>query len=180
MICCCPFLREILVSKPISRCCQQITWADLFWLITSILLTLIIFVILYSLIGDSMLPGGSMFGLFTIVVSSYFLGWVLTYIPYLQLPPIFGMLLAGIIIRNTQLYNIQEEIGSRVISKIRTFCIAFITLRTGLQLTTSSLRKHPFFILVLALIPCSVEMLIVSMCAKYMLHYSWSWAFLTG
>ncbi|XP_033228110.1 sodium/hydrogen exchanger 9B1-like isoform X2 [Belonocnema kinseyi] len=154
--CCCPFLREIIVTQPILKCAQlQITWADLFWLITCIIITAVTYLLLYCLIGPPVLPGGSIFGLFVIIVSSYFLGWTLTYIPYLQLPPV-------------------------VTSKIRLFCMAFITLRIGLQLTTSPLREHPVFVMALALVPCSMEMLSVSVCAKYLLGYPWNWAFLTG
>ena len=56
---------------------------------------------IYFNVGDAMLPGGGIFGLFVLIITAYFLGWTLAYIPYLNLPPVFGMLLAGIIVRNT-------------------------------------------------------------------------------
>ena len=169
------------MTKTILKCATlQITWANLFWIVTTIIITGTSYTVLYCLVGSLMLPGGSAFGLYIIIVSAYFLGWALTYIPYLHLPPVFGMLLAGIIIRNTHLFNIEEEFGFRTTAKIRLFCMAFITIRMGLQLTTSPLREHPVFVMILALVPCTMEMLSVSVCAKFLLGYPWNWAFLTG
>ncbi|XP_043465121.1 sodium/hydrogen exchanger 9B1-like [Leptopilina heterotoma] len=178
--CCFPFLREKLVTQPLSTCAkQELTWSDLFWIKTFIILTLITYVLLYCLLGPLMLPGGNMFGLFIIVLLSYFLGWSLTYIPYLHLPPVFGMLMAGIIIRNTHLFNMKEEFGAAD-AKIRTFCMAFITLRIGLQITTSPIREHPYFLMVLAFLPCTMEVLGVGVCVKFLLQMPWNWAFLAG
>lgn len=135
---------------------------------------------MYFLIGEAMLPGGPFYGLFFLVIASYALGWSLAYIPYLNLPPVFGMLLAGILFRNAGIYDIQEKIGIGPTAKIRTFCLTFVTLRAGLQLTTTPLRNHPVFLLVLAVIPSTVEMVVVAVCSRYVLHYPWDWAFLTG
>lgn len=174
-------LRKIIVTDVISTCFDlQLTWADLFWLATVSGLTLLAWAVLYFLLGDMVLPGGSIFGLLILVVFSYTLGWSLTCIPYLHVPPIFGMLLAGIILRNTDMYNIHDELGPRTTSKIRTFCLTFIMVRAGLQLTTTTLRAHPVFVMILALVPCSVEMLTVSVLCRYLLEYPWNWSFMTG
>ncbi|EFN87875.1 Sodium/hydrogen exchanger-like domain-containing protein 1 [Harpegnathos saltator] len=90
------------------------------------------------------------------------------------------MLLAGIILRNTDVYNIHDELGPGVTSKIRTFCLTFIMVRAGLQLTTTALREHPVFVIILALVPCSIETLTVSVLCRYLLEYPWNWAFMTG
>ncbi|XP_014479555.1 PREDICTED: sodium/hydrogen exchanger 9B1-like [Dinoponera quadriceps] len=178
---CNPVLREIIVTDVISACFDlQLTWADLFWLATTTGLILLAWAVLYFLLGDIVLPGGSIFGLLILVVFSYALGWSLTYIPYLHLPPIFGMLLAGIILRNTDVYNIHDELGPGTTSKIRTFCLTFIMVRAGLQLTTTALRAHPMFVMILALVPCSVEVLVVSVLCRYLLEYPWDWSFMTG
>lgn len=178
---CNPVLREIIVTDVISTCFDlQLTWADLFWLATASGLTLLAWAVLYFLLGDVMLPGGSIFGLFVLVVFSYALGWILTYIPYLHLPPIFGMLFAGIILRNTDVYNIHDQLGPGTTSKIRTFCLTFIMVRSGLQLTTTALIAHPVFVIILALVPCTVEMLMLSVLCRYLLEYPWNWSFMTG
>lgn len=178
---CNPMLREILVTDVISTCFElQLTWADLFWLATVCGMTLLAWAVLYFLLGDIVLPGGSIFGLFILAVLSYALGWTLACIPRLHLPPIFGMLLAGIILRNTDVYNIHEMLGPGTTSKIRTFCLTFIMVRAGLQLTTTALRTHPVFVMLVALVPCTIEMLAVTVSCKYLLEFPWNWSFMTG
>ncbi|KYQ46953.1 Sodium/hydrogen exchanger-like domain-containing protein 1 [Trachymyrmex zeteki] len=178
---CSPMLREILVTDVIFTCFElQLTWADLFWLATVSGMTLLTWAVLYFLLGDMVLPGGSIFGLFILVIFSYALGWTLAYIPRLNLPPIFGMLLAGVIIRNTDVYNIYDVIGPGTTSKIRTFCLTFIMVRAGLQLTTTALRAHPVFVMILSLVPCTIEMLTVTVLCKYLLEFPWNWSFMTG
>lgn len=178
---CSPLLREIIVTDVISTCFElQLTWADLFWLATTSGMTLLAWLVLYFLLGDVMLPGGSVFGLFILIVFSYALGWTLAVIPRLHIPPIFGMLLAGIILRNTDIYNIYDELGPGTTSKIRTFCLTFIMVRAGLQLTTTALRAHPMFVIILAFVPCTVEMLTVSVLCRYLLEFPWNWSFMTG
>ncbi|RLU22459.1 hypothetical protein DMN91_004737 [Ooceraea biroi] len=178
---CNPVLREIIVTDVISTCFElQLTWADLFWLATTSGMTLLAWAFLYFLLGDVVLPGGNIFGLFILVIFSYALGWTLAGIPRLHIPPIFGMLLAGIILRNTDIYNIHDELGPGTTSKIRTFCLTFIMVRAGLQLTTTALRAHPMFVIILAFIPCTIEMLIVSILCRYFLEFPWNWSFMTG
>ncbi|XP_043497108.1 sodium/hydrogen exchanger 9B1-like [Polistes fuscatus] len=178
---CNPILREIIVTDPISKCFDtEITWANLFWLTSITAMILMTWTTLFFLLGETMLPQGKCFGLFVIVIFSYFLGWTLAYIPYANLPPVFGMLLAGIIVRNTNFYNIRQEFSIRTIAKIRTFCLTFIMIRAGLQLTTTPIRRNPLFIMILAILPCTIEMLILAICTKYILDYPWNWAFMTG
>ncbi|XP_020291309.1 mitochondrial sodium/hydrogen exchanger 9B2-like isoform X2 [Pseudomyrmex gracilis] len=178
---CNPVLREIIVTDAISTCYElRVTWADLFWLATVTGMTLLAWTVLYFLLGDPVMPGGAVFGFFILVVSSYALGWSLTYIPRLHIPPIFGMLLAGIIMRNTDVYNIQDQLGSDSASMIRIFCVTFIMVRAGLQLTTTVLRAHPAFVMILAIVPCTVEMLTVTVSCRYLLGYPWDWSFMTG
>lgn len=178
---CNPWLREILVTDVISTCFElPLTWADLFWLATVCGMTLLAWAVLYFLLGDIMLLDGPAFGLFVLVVFSYALGWTLTYIPWLHLPPIFGMFLAGIILRNTDVYNIHDMLGPGTTSKIRTFCLTFIMVRAGLELTTTALIAHPVFVVILALVPCTIETLVVTVSCKYLLEFPWNWSFMTG
>ncbi|XP_063972582.1 sodium/hydrogen exchanger 9B1-like isoform X2 [Diachasmimorpha longicaudata] len=178
---CHPVIRNIPVNHAISSCLgEAITWSSILWLLTSLSILTVAFGTLYALIGPPMAPGGSIFGLFWLIVSSYALGWSLAYIPYLNIPPVFGMLLAGMIFRGTGIYDIHEEIGARTTGKIRTLCLTFIMIRAGLQLTTTAIQKHPYFLLCLALIPCTVEFLTLGLACKFILDYPWDWAFLTG
>ncbi|XP_043686655.1 sodium/hydrogen exchanger 9B1-like [Vespula pensylvanica] len=178
---CNPILRDIIVTDSILRFFgTEITWANLFWLTSVTAMILMAWITLFFVLGETMLPRGSYFGLFVIVVFSYFLGWILAYIPYANLPPVFGMLLAGIIVRNTNFYDIRQELGLKTLAKIRTLCLTFIMIRAGLQLTTTPIRRHPVFVAILAVLPCTMEMFILAICAKYILNYPWNWAFMTG
>ncbi|CAB0032679.1 unnamed protein product [Trichogramma brassicae] len=60
------------------------------------------------------------------------------------------------------------------------FTATFVMLRAGLQLNTTTLRDHPRFIMLLALVPCTMEMCAVAVCAKSLLDLPWGWAFLLG
>lgn len=169
------------MTDVISTCFElQLTWADLFRLATATGMTLLTWAVLYFLLGDMVLPGGSVFGLLVLVILSYALGWTLACIPRLHLPPIFGMLLAGILLRNTDVYNIHDMLGPGTTSKIRTFCLTFIMVRAGLQLTTTAVRAHPVFVMIMALVPCTVETLAVTVSCKYLLGFPWNWSFMTG
>jgi len=136
--------------------------------------------ILFFLLGDMMLPGGNLFGFFILIIFAYTLGWILASIPHLHIPPVVGMLVAGLIMRNTDLYNIAEEFGVGTTAKIRLVCQTFLMIRAGLRLTTTALRAHPIFLILLALVPCSLEMFIVALLCRFVLDFPWNWAFMTG
>ncbi|XP_012279149.1 sodium/hydrogen exchanger 9B1 [Orussus abietinus] len=178
--CCVPILRELIVTQPVFPCCHLVTWSTVFWLTTSTILIFMSWATLYFIIGESMFPGGSVFGLFALFIFGYVLGWSLSYIPFLNVPPVFGMLVAGIIVRNTIWRNFNEDVSFRLTGKIRTFCITFIMMRAGLQITTSTIRDHSFSILTLALIPCTIELILTSILSKLILSFPWNWAFLSG
>ncbi|XP_015437461.1 PREDICTED: mitochondrial sodium/hydrogen exchanger 9B2-like [Dufourea novaeangliae] len=181
MTLCSSLIRNIVVTKPVSKYLgQRFTWLSLFWFVTSMTIVLIGWAVLYFLLGETMLPRNHGFCLYTLVIFSYSLGWSLSYIPYLNLPPVFGMLLAGLIVRNFGLYDIHEDLGVAVTSKIRTFCLTFIMIRAGLQLSITSLGKHPIFLIILAILPCSAEMCVLAVCCRIILSYPWDWSFMTG
>ncbi|XP_054010822.1 sodium/hydrogen exchanger 9B1-like [Hylaeus anthracinus] len=43
-----------------------------------------------------------------------------------------------------------------------------------------TLKTHPMLIIALGVIPCSVEMVIMSLCCKGILLFPWNWAAMTG
>ncbi|KAK0179637.1 hypothetical protein PV327_005374 [Microctonus hyperodae] len=175
------FNRFLTTSPSFNYICKlPFTYVNVLWIITHIMVICLAYGALLFLLGAPMMPGGNLFGFYWLIISSYTLGWSLAYIPYINLPPVFGMLLAGIIIRISGLYNVQEEIGHYITSKIRAVCLTFITIRAGLQLSTTSLVRHPIFLLELALIPCTIEFFVIALYSKLILGYPWDWAFLSG
>ncbi|CAK9826936.1 Sodium/hydrogen exchanger 9B1 [Anthophora retusa] len=173
-------LRYIPVTRPIFPFIKRFTWAILFESFTYISITFMAWAVLYFLLGDTMLPKNDGFGLFALAIFSSWLGSRVTYIPYLNIPPVFGMLVAGLIIRNSGLYDIHEELGVTTTGKIRTFCLTFITIRAGLQLSVTSLKNHPIFLMLLSIVPSTVEVLVLAICCKFILSYHWEWAFMAG
>ena len=176
-------IRNTAVTKPVVTTrfgLGSITWAKLFHYATVATIVAISWAVLYFILNDTMLPGNDGFGLYVLAIFSSWLGWCLSSIPYLQLPPVFGMLLAGLIVRNSGFYTIHEVLGVATTSKIRTFCLTFIMIRSGLQLSTTSLTKHTIFILILAIVPCTVEVLVLSICCRYVLSYHWDWSVMAG
>ncbi|XP_076653046.1 sodium/hydrogen exchanger 9B1 [Halictus rubicundus] len=176
-----PLIRNILVTQPVSSyLCQRFIWSDVFWLATTTMIGSMTWAVLFFLLGDTMLPFNAGFGLFSIMVFSYTLGWSLSYLPYLHLPPVFGMLLGGMIIRNSGVYDIHHDLDAITTSKIRTFCVTFIMIRVGLQVSMTSLKRYSTFLVTLALIPSSVELFVLSICCKTILDYPWDWSFMVG
>lgn len=178
---CHPLIREMMVTEPVSRHLgRSFTWAKLFHLTTSAGLATLGWAVLYFLLGDTMLPKNDGFGLYALLIFSSWLGTSLSCIPYLHLPPVFGMLVAGMIVGNSGLYHIREGLGVATASKIRTFCLTFIMIRVGLQLSTTSLKMHPIFLMLLAVVPSTMEWLALAMCCKGILSYRWDWSFMAG
>ncbi|XP_076377878.1 sodium/hydrogen exchanger 9B1 [Megalopta genalis] len=174
-------LRNIRMTEPVfPRLSKIFTWQSIFWLGNIAISFALGWAVLYCLLGNTMFPYGDGFGLYTIAILSYSLGWSLSYLPYLHLPPVFGMLLAGLIIRNSGLYNIHEDLGTIATSKIRTFCLTFIMIRCGLQVSMTSLKRYTVFMMLLAVIPCTVELVILGICCRTILGYPWDWSFMVG
>ncbi|XP_048509078.1 sodium/hydrogen exchanger 9B1-like [Athalia rosae] len=156
------------------------TWLTIFHWATNLASALLSWALLYFLFGDPAAPGGAIFTLLLLVAAAYCLGWGLTHVPYLHLPPVFGMLVAGVIARNSGLYNIRDTMSPRAMGAVRNFCLTFVMVRSGIQLNTTPLRSHPVFLLILALLPCTLEMFVVTFCFKGLLDFPWDWAFLGG
>ncbi|XP_076300528.1 sodium/hydrogen exchanger 9B2-like isoform X2 [Lasioglossum baleicum] len=176
-----PLIRNILVIRPVlSFLGGWLTWSHLFWVVTMIMLAASSWAVFYFLFGDFMFPPNDGFGIFVLAIFSYVLGWSLSYLPYLHLPPLFGMLLGGMIIRNTGIYNIHRDFDVVATSKLRTFCLTFIMIRVGLQLSLTNLKRYSMFLVMLALVPSTVELIILSICCRTILGYPWDWAFMVG
>lgn len=77
-------------------------------------------------------------------------------------------------------YNIKEQLDYQTIVKMRTFTMVFVMIQAGLEVTTTSLKQRPFFLLVLATLPSVAEMTVVSLCCRYILQYPWNWSLLAG
>lgn len=76
---------------------------------------LLAWALLFSVLEDEVKPGGQLFLLIVLVILSYFCGWVVS---LLHLPPLLGMLLCGIGLRNIGFFN-MTGVYIHVVSTIR-------------------------------------------------------------
>lgn len=83
--------------------------------VTITLASLLIWALLFALLGQEVEPGGQLFQLIVLTVASYFCGWLIS---LLYIPPLLGMLLCGIALRNIGFYDVSG-VYEEVVSTIR-------------------------------------------------------------
>ena len=144
------------------------------------LVVILIWAVLWSIIGQDALPGGNIFGIFIVIVSASLLGFLVGRIPYLHLPPLLGMLVAGFVLRNVRGIDLARHIDKRWSSTLRSMALVVILIRSGLGLNTSALRKLKFTLVRLAFLPCVLEAVIAAILVHLLLEMNWLWAFQLG
>ncbi|KAK7819387.1 hypothetical protein U0070_025415 [Myodes glareolus] len=98
---------------------------------------IVLWILLWSLMGQDVLPGGNLFGLIVIFYSAFLGGKVLEVIriPVVPpLPPLIGMLLAGFTIRNVPILYELVHIPTTWSSILRNTALTIILIRAGLGL----------------------------------------------
>lgn len=144
------------------------------------LIVLLIWAVLWSVIGQDALPGGNMFGIYIVVVFASLFGFIVRNIPHLRLPPLLGMLLAGLLLRNVRGIDFARHIDKRWSSTLRSTALVIILIRSGLGVNTSALRKLKFTLMRLALLPCIFEAIAAAVIVHLLLDMRWLWAFQLG
>ncbi|XP_050435291.1 sodium/hydrogen exchanger 9B2 isoform X2 [Adelges cooleyi] len=145
--------------------------------VLSLLITgLLLWGIVYTLIGAEAKPGGQLFNIAILVITAYIGGWVFR---MLTLPALIGMLLVGMIFQNFGLIHIQGSY-STLVSTLRKIALVVILTRAGLDLDSKVLKKLYFRVLILALIPWIVEAAVIALATYYFLDLPWQWAALCG
>lgn len=76
-----------------------------------VLLGLLLWGIVYSIIGNDAAPGGPLFGLACLSIAAHFAGWLVTLV---NMPALIGMLLTGIVLQNTGLVSIEGSYATVV------------------------------------------------------------------
>jgi len=79
------------------------------------LLGLLLWGVVYSVIGDDAAPGGQLFGLAALCIAAHFGGWLIS---LTTLPALIGMLITGLILQNIGLVTIEGQY-STVIANLR-------------------------------------------------------------
>ena len=144
------------------------------------LIVVLIWAVLWSIIGADALPGGNIFGIFMVIVAASLCGFVVNNIPYLHLPPLLGMLAAGFLLRNVRGIDMARHIDKRWSSTLRSMALVVILVRSGLGLNTAALRRLKFTLARLAFLPCILEAVMAAVLVHLLLDMKWLWAFQLG
>ncbi|XP_024885513.1 sodium/hydrogen exchanger 9B2 isoform X1 [Temnothorax curvispinosus] len=140
------------------------------------LLGLLLWGVVYSVIGNDAAPGGQLFGLAALCIAAHFGGWLIS---LTTLPALIGMLITGLILQNVGLVKIEGQY-TVVVSNLRKIALVIILTRAGLDLDPTALKRLKVTVPKLGLIPWVVEATVVATLTKYLLDLPWVWGFLLG
>ncbi|XP_012215331.1 sodium/hydrogen exchanger 9B2 isoform X1 [Linepithema humile] len=140
------------------------------------LLGLLLWGVVYSVIGDDAAPGGPLFGLAALSIAAYFGGWLIS---LTTLPALIGMLITGLILQNVGLVAIDGQYAV-VVANLRKIALVIILTRAGLDLDPAALKRLKVTVPKMGLIPWLVEATVMAVMTKFLLHLPWIWGFLLG
>ncbi|XP_071572382.1 sodium/hydrogen exchanger 9B2 isoform X1 [Temnothorax nylanderi] len=140
------------------------------------LLGLLLWGVVYSVIGNDAAPGGQLFGLAALCIAAHFGGWLIS---LTTLPALIGMLITGLILQNVGLVKIEGQY-TVIVSNLRKIALVIILTRAGLDLDPTALKRLKVTVPKLGLIPWVVEATVVATLTKYLLDLPWVWGFLLG
>lgn len=132
----------------------------------------------YSLFGpETTNPTSDIFRLTSLFLLSKLAGLTAQLI---RLPPMLGMLLTGILLRNTGYILIQDENYIKLTSALRQLALINIMLIAGLGLDGASLKRMSGMVAGLAVLAPTVEILSVTILAPFLIGLPWLWSLLLG
>ncbi|CAL1673463.1 unnamed protein product [Lasius platythorax] len=140
------------------------------------LLGLLLWGVVYSVIGNDAAPGGQLFGLAALCIAAHFGGWLFS---LTTLPALIGMLITGLILQNVGLVKIEGQY-SVVIANLRKIALVIILTRAGLDLDPTALKRLKVTVPKMGLIPWLVEAMVVTVLTRFLLDLPWIWGFLLG
>ncbi|KAM9414402.1 sodium/hydrogen exchanger 9B2 [Pholidichthys leucotaenia] len=117
-------------------------------LITKVCLFALLFGVVWSITGSECLPGGNLFGIVILFICSVLGGKLVGMIRLPTLPPfppLLGMLLAGLLLRNIPYITDAVFINTHWSAALRNIALAIILTRAGLGLNPSLFRTFSLF-----------------------------------
>ncbi|KAJ4436258.1 hypothetical protein ANN_18889 [Periplaneta americana] len=175
-ICCCCGERcerfwHAVTSHPLCPSKQAVTR-----LLTLMVLGLTLWGSIYSTVGTMAGPQGQMFKIGFLGVASHFAGWLISFV---GLPPLLGMLLMGILLRNVEFIILSGHF-MEVAADLRQMSLAIILIRAGLGLDPVALRRLGGMVTRLAVAPSLAEVIFIAIMTHFLLGLPWVWGFLLG
>ena len=139
-----------------------------------------LFNLLRSELEDQLLVNirdGHFFALVLLLVFSSILG-VLAKAVFL--PPLFGMIIAGFILRNAPFIDFATHVNTAWSSTIRNVALVIVLIRGGLSMDPKQLKRQKLAVVLLALLPCVLEGALDGVVGTFLLELPWQWAFMLG
>ncbi|KAI4905857.1 hypothetical protein NFI96_021768 [Prochilodus magdalenae] len=152
-------------------------------LITKVSMAAVLFGVVWSITEKECLPGGNLFGIVTVFLCALTGGKLvgLIRIPKLPpVPPLLGMLLAGVLLRNIPVVTEAVYIDFRWSASLRNIALAVILARAGLGLDGSALKKLKAVCVRVAVGPCLIEASTVALVSHFLMGLPWIWGFILG
>lgn len=125
----------------------------------------------------TLIPDGHFFALTLLLIFSSICGFLAKLI---FLPPLFGMIVAGIILRNIPYIDFAKDIQPAWSSTIRNIALVIILIRGGLSMKLQDLKRLKHAVLILGALPCILEGAIDGIIATFYLKIPWQWGFMLG
>ncbi|XP_053500331.1 sodium/hydrogen exchanger 9B2 isoform X3 [Ictalurus furcatus] len=151
--------------------------------ITKGLLAVLLFGVCWTVLPEECEPGHNIFGLVILFLSAVCGGKLVGAITLPNLPPIpplLGMLLMGLVLRNVPYVKDAVFIDQNWSSSLRNIALAIILTRAGLGLDPAALRKLKAVCVRVAVIPCTVEACTVAVVSHFLMGLPWIWGFILG
>ncbi|KAF4078381.1 hypothetical protein AMELA_G00198630 [Ameiurus melas] len=142
-----------------------------------------LFGVCWTVLQEECEPGHNIFGLVILFLSAVCGGKLVGAITLPNLPPIpplLGMLLMGLVLRNVPYVNDAVFIDQNWSSSLRSIALAIILTRAGLGLDPAALRKLKAVCVRVAVIPCTVEACTVAVVSHFLMGLPWIWGFILG
>ncbi|CAI5669726.1 unnamed protein product [Oreochromis niloticus] len=152
-------------------------------LITKVCLFALLFGVVWSITGRECLPGGNLFGIIILFICSVLGGKLVGMIQLPTLPPfppLLGMLLAGLLLRNVPYVTDAIFIDTHWSAALRNIALSIILTRAGLGLNPEALSRLKAVCVRVAVGPCMVEACIVAVVSHFLLGLPWVWGFILG
>ncbi|KAK3869187.1 hypothetical protein Pcinc_025491 [Petrolisthes cinctipes] len=131
-----------------------------------------------AIMGDTARPGGNIFSLMVLFVVALVAGAAVT---PLKLPPLLGMLVAGILLKSVPgLDYIGKNIDQEWSAILRNMALVVVLVRAGLGLDPAALKQLSLVVVRLAFCPCLVETVVVAIMTHLLLGFPWLWGLMLG
>ncbi|KAM4536719.1 sodium/hydrogen exchanger 9B2-like isoform 1-T2 [Odontesthes bonariensis] len=152
-------------------------------LITKACLFALLFGVVWSITGKECLPGGNLFGIVILFTCSVLGGKLVGMIQLPTMPPfppLLGMLLAGLLLRNIPIITDAIFIERHWSAALRKIALSIILTRAGLGLDPSALSRLKAVFVRVAVGPCMLEASTIAVVSHFLLRLPWVWGFILG